>query len=573
MSSEQYDDLARELRQLVEGIREFNRRLAKALDEGKPGGSSFRSPESAVVGVAPERRNSLFSWVRSAVVSRAKGQLFRLLGYITFRLRRLLDWLDSEVLLPPWRLVVPAVVAIGAIVAGGGWWASPYWFPDPVAVDAAGENGDSLPVSRLWVARAAAGGAGLLLIVVSSPFWFRQARQLRPILVPGFFLLVILLGGGAAVLLAHTAKPSQLQTSYIVAIGAGMASVLTASVKWAFDMVGVHRENLRKRNEAMGNRVDTMINEHYALLLRRAREAREALSRLHRLTEFPERAAIAADVEVAAIGAGYRLGLFFHEEQRLYRKHGAIFLASQRAERRVARLLAVLHYVLGLAPEHEEELVVSVQRTENADDARRLSEFASSVDDSDSLRRLVGMITNRLEAPRILVGTAMALSEFRAQLLNGINEIHRNWYRDWEATRIPGEYWTREYETEKEWRSIVRQLKPLQEALSVPSASGPLGNPTDASDELTALVEEIENSIDEKDPVAIFAMHEERLEELLGGLLLRFRDKRQDIEPVVTSVLDRIGSKDESRSRYPLGWIVEERMDAYETGYRSEAPA
>lgn len=552
------DDDLEKIRQLTDGIDQLVSRVDSLLNSQGRLLEEIRRNQRSADDVEQPRAAPLASRIL-ARIGREMDPLrwARTRAYWAAALRQMRDWL-ADVGLPPVSLFFFAfwfVLAVG--IAYTGWREAPNWFPN--------SEGAPLPINRTNIGKALAIGTAVLVILVTAPLWFQRAKQLRPILVPAFLLAVIVLVGGAAVLLEQPHEPSEAEGAYLLAMGAGLVSVLAASVKWAFDMIGVSRETIQKRNEAMANRVESMINEHYAPMVRLARDVRESLRHLHQLSEFPEPSAIKADRDLANQTVVYRFGLFLLEERRLFRERGAIFLASRRLEERVTRLLVVTHLLLGLEPENEEQIIREVQDlsspTARAGDAAEGSgssdnkavsfpEFLVKVNESDRLKSIVGILGHRLEGPRILVGLALAISEFRSQLLTAINDIHRDWYEDWQPSRPPPEYSLRERQTKADWAKLLRELRSLSQAVR-DSAS-------DVAEGLVMLADDVRNAFRRNDPVAIFALHEDRLEDLLGQLVLRFRGRKKEIEPLLNSMLNTIGSKDEARNRFSRGWIEAE---------------
>ncbi len=403
----------------------------------------------------------------------------------------------TEFGLPPWWSLLSLLfwLSFAGGLAYAGWIAAPTWFPN---------NEDSpLPVHRTDIAKAAAVGLAVLTMFLTSPLWFQRAKQLRPILVPGFLLLSIALVGGAVVLLAQPAEPSETERAYLLALGVGIASVLTASVKWAFDTVSLYSENLRRRNESMGARVEMMINDHYSAVFRRARELRTSLRELHRLNEFAERSALTAERDLATTRAAYRIALLLREEQLIYESKGAIFLASRRIENRVVRLLAITHLLLGLGSENEEELIAAVEGTsastaETEATSRRVevvtgifplpfSRFLDKTAESVSLQGLVRLLGHRLESGRLLVGLHLAVSELRSQLFEGINDVHKSWYKDWQPVPVPRKQLSRERRIHADWAQLLRKLVPLMKSLDK--------TPSDVVAGLSELIEDVGYSL------------------------------------------------------------------------------
>lgn len=476
--------------------------------------------------------------------------------------RRLWDWLRLAVpywrsSLPQWRdklkrhgydigwplfwLVGSFIVGVGIAVSGS--FVADRWFPPP--------QGTQPPVPRADVARAVAAGVGLLLPVLSTPMWFRPARSLQPILVPVAILLVTVLTGGAAVYVFRSIEGTEADSRYLVAVGAGLVSVLAASVKWAFDSIGAHRQAVQEQNSKMAARVDEMVKRHYSHMLRRAKYARDALYSLSEWNEFPERLPIAVDRSVASQHAAYALAAFLWEERRLYEETGAVFLASRDTEHRVNRLLEIIRVLLELYPEVEDVLVQAVRSlafVDGADEARDsvvpLTVFVQAASSSQPLRGAVDFLGHRLDHPRIIVAIVHALDEFRWQLLGGMSEIYRHWYLDWQPLDLPQDYLGSERQMQVEWKKIIGKL----EELHVQIRQGP----TDIAERLEFLINLARGSVRNRDPFAIFAAYEEKLEILIDDIILRFRSRRAELNELMRSILADIGVGEESRYRFSL---------------------
>jgi hypothetical protein len=565
--------LSQRVEQLSVRLGELNASIEKLIDQQ---GLASRVPEKTVL-PQQERESEAQSGVLERGLRRARARMraetdavtwIRRVGHWKSAVMQVSGWLDYQGLPTASLLVLFCILVLAAGVAFGGWLAAPTWFPE--------SDVGKLPVDRRDIAKATAIGSAIVLVAVTSPLWFQRAKQLRPILLPGAVLGLIVVAGGAMVLLSHASEfspargASTAEKAYFIAIGAGVASVLTASVKWAFDMASVHRESLQNRNASMANRVDTMINQNYLPMLRKMRDARESLRRLHQLNQFPELSAIAAERHLVNQGVAYRLALFLLEERTLYQQWGGVFLASRRIEKRVSRLLIVIHLMLGLEPEHEDELAAATQKMTATllqreaaskgplQDARTtisLQEFRQQCEDDDSLESIVRLLGHRLEGPRILTGLVMAIGELRAQLTEGINEIYRDWYMDWEPVRPPAEHSARERRIQGEWSGLLRQIARLRSALGRKTSF-----PTDIAEQLTVLTEEVRNSLKENDPVSIFAWYEDRLDEIVGHIILRFRSQ-EELDPITRKILATIGSEEESRTRFSLRWITKENED------------
>lgn len=445
-------------------------------------------------------------------------------------------------------------VGIGAAVAG--FFLAPIWFPDI-------ENSGGVAAHRVLTARLAASLLFLIVPFVSTPFWLSNARVLRPVMVPGGILILIMITGGVALLLSYPKDLNNAGQVYVLAMAAGIASVLTASGKWAFDTVGAESKHASDQRHRMAERVHRMTTWHYAPMLRRAHEAVANLYDLRNFLGLSEQDAFVDEIQTFKHRTARSLILLLSEVRHLYAWSGSIYLTERGHEDRIGRLLVIIPQLMDIDEEATDELVTTVGPKfpplppDSAGEAGppvllppplTSDEFAELAAEDKPAARMIRELENRFDQQRVRTGLDRALTEFQVELNGAINQSHRQSYRSWKRSVTTSSQRTEERRLRIEWTRQRFYLEQLAEALEQ--------IPSDYAARLEALIAAVDHSLATRDPVAAYSLLEIEAEEFAGDLLLLYRRSRPKIYHLCTSILTLLGARGSTRTRYAIDEIA-----------------